>query len=81
MTQQPNASRSPVQRSTASTTRRQMIAGMAVVVGSLAASPLEALATADDEITRANAAIHHRRLFKASTESAVRGAHRRYAIS
>jgi uncharacterized protein YndB with AHSA1/START domain len=66
MTQQLNESRSLAERSPTSTTRRQMIAGIAVAVGGLAVNPLEALAIAEDEITRANAAIHHRRVFKAS---------------
>lgn len=62
----PETRGSSAQASSAPTTRRQMIAGMAIGVGGLAASPLLALSIADDEITRANAAIHHRRVFNAS---------------
>lgn len=57
---------SSAEENAASPTRRQMIAGVAIAVGGLAAKPLNAFAVADDEITRTNAAIHHRRMFKAS---------------
>ena len=66
MMQAPEERGSAAQQSPASTTRRQMIAGVAIAVGGLTASPLQALSIEDDEITRANAAIHHRRVFNAS---------------
>ena len=46
--------------------RRQMILGAAITIGGMAVSPLEALASAEDEITHSSAAIHQRRVFKAS---------------
>lgn len=66
MTRGPEERGSSAQVDSASTTRRQMIAGVAIAFGGLAASPLQALTIAEDEITRANAAIHHRRVFNAS---------------
>ena len=62
----PEERESSAQASSASTTRRQMIARMTIAFGGLAASPLQAPSIADDEITRANAAIHHRRVFNAA---------------
>jgi len=47
------------------TTRRQMVVGIALAVGGLALNPLEALAVAEDEITRSSASIHQRRIFNA----------------
>jgi hypothetical protein len=66
MTRQTEERGSSAQGGATSTTRRQVIAGMAMTVAGLAATPLEAFSIADDEITRANAAIHHRRAFSAS---------------
>jgi activator of HSP90 ATPase len=50
------------------TTRRQVVAGLAVVFGGLVLRPTAALAATEEEISRSQEAIHQVTVFKASRE-------------